>query len=172
MATHLQSLTLRVNQQEQYLSNGRYIWEIENYDQSRQDAINGVKTHLFSPTICTSRYGYKLRLCICLNGVNSEVGRNIALFVQMVKGDYDDLLCWPFTGKITLTILDQSEGFAFRQHISKTLIARPNLLAFQKPIAWCNSVYEGHKKMAPIEHISNPQYIKNDTMLVCVDIES
>lgn len=161
-----------MNQQEQYLSKGRYIWKIENYEQSRQDAINGVKTHLFSPTICTSRYGYELRLCICLNGVDSEVGRNIALFVQMVKGDYDDLLHWPFPGKITLTILDQSEGFAFRQHISKTLIARPNLLAFHKPIAWCNSLCEVHKKMAPIEHISNPQYIKNDTMRVCVDIES
>ncbi|XP_067045407.1 TNF receptor-associated factor 4-like [Acropora muricata] len=164
----------RIKRQEQRLGeHDKHVNNLEAHlqQQEKETAILRVWVETYLETL-TIRYGYKLRLCICLNGVDSEVGRNIALFVQMVKGDYDDLLRWPFTGKITLTILDQSEGFAFRQHISKTLIARPNLLAFQKPIAWCNSVYEGHKKMAPIEHISNPQYIKNDTMLVCVDIES
>ncbi|XP_044174891.1 TNF receptor-associated factor 2-like isoform X2 [Acropora millepora] len=159
------------NHQEQYLSNGCYIWKIENYQQRRQDAINGVKTHVFSPTICTSRYGYKLRLRISLNGMGSGVGRYIALFVQMVKGNNDVLLDWPFTGKITLSILDQSEGLAFRQHISKTVIATRNLLAFQKPIAGYNSACEGYEEMAPIKDILDPQYIKNNTMLVCVHIE-
>ncbi|XP_015776377.1 PREDICTED: TNF receptor-associated factor 6-like [Acropora digitifera] len=169
--TYLEALTSRMNPQEHYLSNGFYLWKIENYEQSRQDAISGVKTDKFSPTIYTSRYGYRLRLRICLNGVDSGVGRNIALFVQMVKGDYDDFLEWPVTGKITLSILDQSEGLVFRQHISKTVTATRNLLAFQKPIAGYNSACEGHEEMAPIKDILAPQYIKNNTMLVCVHIE-
>lgn len=174
----MQELAIRVNHQEtrsfeseHCLSNGCFIWHIENFKQRRQDAINGVKPHEFSPSIRISKYGYKLCLRVNLNGVGSGVGKYIALFVHMMRGDYDDLLKWPFTGKITLSILDQSEGLAFRQHISETLIAKPNLLAFQKPIAWRNSVCEGYEAMAPIEHIRDPQYIKNNTMLVCIQIE-
>ena len=126
---------VRVNSQEETrlefegrVCNGSYIWKIENYQQSRQDPIDGVATALHSPAFCTSLYGYKLCLHINLNGVDSEVGRYIALFVHMMQGDYDSILEWPFTRRITLTILDQFEGTEFRQHINETLIAKPSLL--------------------------------------------
>jgi len=90
-----------------------------------------------------------------------------------VKGDYDDLLDWPFTGKITLTILDQSKDFPFHQHISQTVIAKCNMLAFYKQVvSGYKSIWEGHEAMAPIQQVHDPQYIKNDTMLVLVKIES
>jgi len=151
--------------------NGCFIWRIENYRQRRQDAINGIATALHSPAFYTSLYGYKLCLRINLNGVDSGVGRFIALFVHMMQGDYDSILEWPFTGRITLTILDQSEGTEFRQHISETLIAKPNLLAFQRPTAPRNYKGYGYVEFAPIEHIRDPQYIKNNTMLVRVQID-
>ncbi|XP_015777902.1 PREDICTED: TNF receptor-associated factor 6-like isoform X5 [Acropora digitifera] len=151
--------------------NGSYIWRIENYRQRRQDAINGVATALHSPAFYTSLYGYKLCLRINLNGVDSGVGRYIALFVHMMQGDYDSILEWPFTGRITLTILDQSEGTEFRQHISESLIAKPNLLAFQRPTAPRNYKGYGYVEFAPIEHIRDPQYIKNNTMLVRIQID-
>ena len=151
--------------------NGSYIWRIENYQQRRQDAINGIPTAVHSPAFYTSLCGYKLCLRINLNGVDSGVGRYIALFVHMMQGDYDSILEWPFTGGITLTILDQSEGTEFRQHISKTLIASPNLSAFQRPTAPRNCKGYGYVEFAPIEHIRYPQYIKNNTMLVRVQID-
>ncbi|XP_015776359.1 PREDICTED: TNF receptor-associated factor 6-like [Acropora digitifera] len=151
--------------------NGSYIWRIENYRQRRQDAINGIATAVHSPAFYTSLYGYKLCLRINLNGVDRGVGRYIALYVHMMQGDYDSILEWPFTGRITLTILDQSEGTEFRQHISETLIAKPNLLAFQRPTAPRNYKGYGYVEFAPIEHIRDPQYIKNNTMLVRVQID-
>ncbi|XP_015777901.1 PREDICTED: TNF receptor-associated factor 6-like isoform X4 [Acropora digitifera] len=176
--TPLQELTIRFNRQETKalefegrVCNGSYIWRIENYRQRRQDAINGVATALHSPAFYTSLYGYKLCLRINLNGVDSGVGRYIALFVHMMQGDYDSILEWPFTGRITLTILDQSEGTEFRQHISESLIAKPNLLAFQRPTAPRNYKGYGYVEFAPIEHIRDPQYIKNNTMLVRIQID-
>ncbi|XP_074605804.1 TNF receptor-associated factor 6-like [Acropora palmata] len=178
METPLQELTIRVNRQETRadeiegrVCNGSYIWRIENYRQHRQDAISGIATAAHSPAIYTSLYGYKLCLRINLNGVASGVGRYIALFVHMMKGDYDGILEWPFTGRITLTILDQSEGTEVRQHISDTLIATPNLLAFQRPTAPRNYKGYGYVDFAPIEHIREPQYIKNNTMLVRFQID-
>ena len=153
------------------MCNGSYIWRIENCRQRRQDAINGFATALHSPAFYTSLYGYKLCLRINLNGVDSGVGRYIALFVHMMRGDYDSILEWPFTGRITLTILDQSEGTELHQDISESLNAEPNLLASQRPTTLRNYKGYGYVEFAPIEHIRDPQYIKNDTMLVRVQID-
>ena len=103
---------------------------------------------------------------INLNGVDSGVGKHVALFVHMMQGDYDNILEWPFTGRIALSILDQSDTAEFRHHISETLVAKPNLLAFQRPTAPCNYKGYGYVEFAPIEQIREPQYVKNNTMLV------
>ncbi|XP_068674158.1 TNF receptor-associated factor 6-like [Montipora foliosa] len=173
----VQELTVRFNRVEtkvlEYegrVCNGSYIWRIENYRQCRQDAMNGVMTAIHSPAFHTSLYGYKLCMRINLNGVDSGVGKFIALFVHMMQGDYDNILEWPFTGRIALSILDQREGVEFRQHISETLVAKPNLLAFQRPTAPRNYKGYGYVEFAPIEQIREPQYVKNNTMLVRIQI--
>ncbi|XP_068674252.1 TNF receptor-associated factor 6-like [Montipora foliosa] len=173
----VQELTVRFNRVEtkvlEYegrVCNGSYIWRIENYRQCRQDAMNGVMTAIQSPAFHTSLYGYKLCMRINLNGVDSGVGRFVALSVHMMKGDYDNILEWPFTGRIALSILDQRDGVEFRQHISETLVAKPNLLAFQRPTAPCNDKGYDLVEFAPIEQIREPQYVKNNTMLVHIQI--
>ena len=54
-------------------------------------------------------------------------------------------------------------GTEFRQHISEILIAKPSLLAFQRPTAPRNYKGYGYVEFALIEHIRDPQYIKNNT---------
>ena len=162
---------VRLCELEGRVCNGSYTWRIENYQQHRQAAIIGIATGILSPPFYTSFYGYKLCLRINLNGVDSGVGKHIALFVHMMQGDYDSILEWPFTGRITLTILDQSEGTEFRQHISESLIAEPNHVASQRPTAPVNHEGHGCVAIAPIEHIREPQYINNNTMLVRIQID-
>ncbi|CAH3106873.1 unnamed protein product [Pocillopora meandrina] len=152
------------------LCNGAYIWKIDNYRQYRQDALSGVMTAIHSPSFYTSVYGYKLYMRINLNGVDSGVGKHVALFVHMMQGDYDSILEWPFTGRIALSILDQSDGAEYRHHISETLVAKPNLLAFQRPTAPRNYKGYGYVEFAPIEAIREPQYVRNNTMLVRIQI--
>ena len=102
---------------------------------------------------------------IHLNGVDSGVGKQVALYVHMMQGDYDSILEWPFTGIITLSILDQTDGAGYRHHITQTMIM-PNNLAFQKPITFFNQKGYGYKHFAPIEAINEPRYVRNNTMLV------
>ena len=102
--------------------------------------------------------------------MDSGVGKHVALFVHMMQGDYDSILEWPFTGKIALSILDQSDGAEYRHHISETLVAKPILLAFQRPTAPCNYKGYGYVEFAPIETICEPQYVRNNTMLVPIQI--
>ena len=123
-------------------------------------------TALYSPALYTSLFGYKLCLRINLNGVDSGVGKHLALFVHMMQGDYDTTLKWPFTGKITLSILDQSDASESSHHITETLVAKPNLLAFQRPTAPRNHKGYGYVEFAPIEQIREGKYVKHNRMLV------
>lgn len=90
----------------------------------------------------------------------------MALFVHMVLGDYDHTLNWPFTEKFTLSILDQSDDVSSRRHISKTIDAEPHLDAFLRPTAPHNKYGFGYEEFASLEQICEPQYIKNNTLLV------
>ena len=42
-----------------------------------------------------------------LDGVENAQGTHLSLFVHIMKGEYDDLLNWPFHGSITLTVINQ-----------------------------------------------------------------
>ena len=152
------------------VGDGSFIWRVENFGQCQQRAINGEMTKLDSTAFYISRYGYRLRMRIHLNGVGSGVGQHVALFVQMMRGDYDDILEWPFTGTIELSILDQSDASEFRHHISKTLDVTPYPLAFQGPTAPRNYEAYGYVEFAPIEQIREGQYVKHNTMLVRIEI--
>ena len=134
--------------------------------QSCDDAISGVKTAKYSPSFYTSPFGYKVCLRINLNGVGNGEGKHVALFVHMVQGDYDDTLDWPFTCKFTLSILDQSDNKDSRRHLRKTLEPVPNLQAFQRPTAPYNYLGYGYEEFASVEQMHEPQYVKNNTLLV------
>lgn len=151
--------------------NGSYIWKIDKYHQRRLNAINGSETAVVSPDLYSSHFGYRLCFLIYLNGRDSGLGKYISLFVHMMQGEYNNVLEWPFTGRVTLTILDQSESTEPRQHITKSFTGMPNNLAFQKPMVLCNHIGYGFVEFVQIEQIREPRYIKNDTMLVKVEIK-
>lgn len=126
-------------------------------------------TALHSDALYTHLNGYKMCMRINLNGVDSGLGKHIALFVHMMQGDYDSILEWPFTGRIVLSILDQSDA-DHRHHLSESLIAKPNLLAFKRPTAPRNYKGYGYVEFAPIEQMREGTYVKNNTMLVKIQV--
>ena len=103
---------------------------------------------------------------INLNGIAEGVGKHMALCIHLMRGDHDDFLQWPFAKKFKLSILDQSEGEGERHDISQTLVAQPKSRSCQRPEAPHNFYGVGYLKFAPIELICQPQYTKNDTLLV------
>ena len=129
-------------------------------------------TAIHSPALYTSLYGYKLCMRMNLNGVDSGVGKYVALFVHMMQGDYDTILEWPFTGRIALSILDQSDASEFRHDISQCFgvnLDPPNV-AFQRPLTKRNIKGYGFVDFAPIAQIDRGQYAKGNTILVRIQI--
>ena len=141
-----------------------FIFEISEINQHRQFA-----TPILSHAVFTDTYEWKVGIRLYPNGVDSGWGSHVAVFVHLMNGEYDDLLDWPFPGIITLSVLDQSGA---RNHISRVLQTKPNLLAFQKPDDAICRTGCGFVKFAPIEVFFRPQYVKNDKMFLKIEFSA
>ena len=154
---------------------GNYIWKIEGFRSLlSQYASDGIVTSLESPSIHTSWRGYKFFMRIFPNGIDGGDGRHIGLFVGIMQGEYDTVLDWPFRGRISLTIKDQStDVHGFHQDISGTFMANRNQAAFQKPTAAerYKTLY-GYAEFAPINMVCAPQYSKDDTVMIQIEIHN
>ena len=146
-----------------------FILDVTEVRQRRQADISGEPIAFFSSAIHTDSYEYKLGIRAYLNGAENESGRYVAIFVNMMMGKYDNIeVRWPFTQRITLSILDQSGA---KRHISQSMQAKPNLSAFQKPTEAISCTGCGFVKFAPIEEVFSPhnQYVKDDKLLLKIE---
>ena len=99
------SLTLQTLQATSY--NGKYIWKIPDIGRRRRDAVTGKTVSLYSAPFYTDRFGYRMCLCVYLDGDGSGKGRYISYFLTIMKGEYDALLEWPFQLTVTMTMINQ-----------------------------------------------------------------
>ena len=67
--------------------NGTLLWKIESYQRKRQDAINGVKTALYSPAFYSAQFGYKMCAKIYMNGDGFGKGSHLSLFFVVMRGE-------------------------------------------------------------------------------------
>ncbi|XP_028408842.1 TNF receptor-associated factor 3-like isoform X2 [Dendronephthya gigantea] len=85
-------------QQSIHSYNGTLLWKIEDYQKKRQDAINGVKTSLYSQPFYSAQYGYKMCAKIYMNGDGFGKGSHLSLFfvVMKVVTSTTKLHCWKY----------------------------------------------------------------------------
>ena len=151
---------------------GNYTWKIENFSQLLQGDSDGIKTSLDSPPIYTSLDEYKFFMRIYPKGDDGGDGSHIGLFVGMMKGNCDNRLTWPFCGRISLSMLDQSnDAHRSCDDVSGTFMANRNLAAFQKPSprGQYTTLY-GYEKFVPIDTVRRPQYLKDDAVMINIEI--
>ncbi|XP_068735606.1 TNF receptor-associated factor 6-like [Montipora capricornis] len=149
------------------------MWEIYGVGRLRREAIRGLTPALHSPGFSMAlENGYKFCLRINLNGVDSGKGEQIALFVHVMSGNFDDRLQWPFKGNITLTLLDQSSQSSAPKHITETFqVDNEDLLAFRRPTVERNHKGYGYMEFAPITVLSDVRYVKDDRMLIRAEFD-
>ncbi len=76
--------------------NGTQLWKIESYQRKRQDAINEVKTALYSPPFYSAQFGYKMCAKIYMNGDGFGKGSHLSLFFVVMRGEmitYEEFCC-------------------------------------------------------------------------------
>lgn len=153
---------------------GVYIWRLKNYQKLREEARRGAPNCVIhSPGFYTSFNGYQFCIRLNLNGVENVQGTHLSLFIHLMQSENDDILPWPFTGKVTLSICDQSSSSRQRNPITETLIAKPGLAAFQRPTTSRNHKGFGYMEFAPIAYLENEDksFIKDDTLLIKAEVK-
>ena len=131
-------------------------------DQHREN-----ETPIFSDAVYNDHQEKLVGIRIHPKGVGSGTGSHVALFIHMIKGDFDNSLVWPFADTITVSVLDQSDSSP-RRDISRIIQAN-HLPAFRQPDETiCRTGY-GYERFARIEEFFGPRYVKDDKLLLKIE---
>lgn len=115
----------------------------------------------------TYSQGYLMCLKVYCGGHSSSEGFDLSVYVCMMKGQYDDMLTWPFRGSITLQLMDQLQ---LKEHIIRTV-------TFHEGVGWefsgrvVDCVMSGGWGILRFASLNKlvPNYLQNDCLQIKVD---
>ena len=104
----------------------------------------------------------------------SVKGKSVSLFICVCRGEYDALLVWPFSHRVTFTLLDQCDDVNNRRHIVysvKPNICKENKPFLGRPVTERNASF-GAQKFTDLDTLATQEYVKDDTMFIKVEIDN
>ena len=176
---HLQLAVETVHQQQIKIGNMQahsrempVVYKFNNFNQHKT-----ANDDIYSPAFYTSPKGYKMCIKVYANGCGDYKGTHVSVYVYLMKGENDDYLPWPFTGKVTVELLNQLED---KNHHSVSTIFTSDKDVSQRVVdeerssrgrGW--SKYISHSNLDRNIAI-NCQYLKDDRLhfKISVDAES
>jgi hypothetical protein len=122
----------------------------------------------YSPHFYTHPRGYKMCLSVDANGIGSGEGTYLAVFVYVMRGEFDDQLKWPFRGGITIKLVNQEEKEG--DHVVETIS-----FTRSTPDKHCERVTAGGRsrngwgrhRFLLLSKLQ-PKYLKNDCIRLCI----
>ena len=147
--------------------NGQLLWKIPEFARRRNEAVSGKQVSFYSPCFFTSRYGYKMCARIYLNGDGMGRGTHISVFFEVMRGQYDAILRWPFRQKVTFMLLDQDNV----EHVIEAFRPDPNSSSFQRPRRETN-IASGCPMFCSLTELNNHAYVRDDTMFIKIIVDT
>ncbi|KAJ7372388.1 hypothetical protein OS493_019839 [Desmophyllum pertusum] len=156
-----------VRQQEFSSYDGQLLWKISDYARKRNDAVTGQQVFLDSPCFYTNRYGYKMSARLYLNGDGMGTGTHISVFFGIMRGDYDELLRWPFRSQVTFMLLDQNNV----EDVHEYFRPDPTSSSFQRPRRETNT-RNGYPMFCSLAELNNHAYVRDNTMFLKIIVDT
>ena len=163
MAIVMNTQELNVQQLISSYSNhdGTMIWKIPQFSQRKADAENGRSTSLFSLPFYSGRHGYKMCLCLYIMGDGIGKGTHLSLFFVVMHGEFDNILQWPFTHKVTFKLINQAGG----SDVVDTFKPDPMSNSFRKPKSDMN-IASGCPRFVSHTELEVGGFIVNDAIFI------
>jgi hypothetical protein len=168
------------NQARKYrILDGAMIWKICNVQEKMYDALSERQTSFYSPAFYTSATGYRLCIRLYLNGDGTARGTHLSIFLVVLRGQYDALLQWPFSYRVSFCFFDQrtiieSDEIKQAKHIIESFRPDTRSISFQRPCSSMN-IASGIPKFFALANFNQPpeinRYIINDTIFIKVFID-
>ena len=155
-----------------------FIWKIKSFSESLRQAKDGVKKKIESDPFYTGRYGYKLKMCAYPYFMGLVSPPHFLISIVLMEGEYDDILPWPFSKKVTFTIIDQNKDL--KERLNQTVYLRssvrgercPNEIIFSNRPGEKIKAIESNPLFISHKVLQTRRYIVNDTLFLQVDVES
>jgi hypothetical protein len=153
------------------MENGNYdgsmVWKIPQFSQRREDARTGKYTSIFSLPFYSGRYGYKMCLRLYILGDGIGKGTHMSLFFVIMKGEFDNILQWPFNHKVTFKLINQCGG----RDIVDVFQPDPLSNSFQKPKSDMN-IASGCPRFVSSNELMQGGFISDDTVFIKVKVDT
>ncbi|XP_018572458.1 TNF receptor-associated factor 6 [Anoplophora glabripennis] len=165
MSEQISSYNLSVMKLHQRYCNGCYLWYFNDF----KSKVNAMREnpHImhYSAGFYTSANGYKL--CVRLN-LSPKDNNYIAILIHVMKTEHDNALDWPFSGRLSITIVHPTQPF---RSIKETMMTRPELEAFKRPVLDLNPKGFGYTEFALLEELIEQDFIYNNQLLIKVQAQ-
>ncbi|KAI6186060.1 TNF receptor-associated factor 3 [Aphelenchoides besseyi] len=141
------------------------IWKIDNFsDESRKAKLRLVEP-LRSETFYSEPFGYRMQAILA----PYAYGDSLSFYAQLLPGDYDPILRWPFDAKILFTLYDQNPEVTRRLDYRYELI--PNTDAINeayvgRPMSDVSNGILGVESFVSLDKLYDGNYIVDDRIIV------
>jgi TNF receptor-associated factor 4 len=127
----------------------------------------------YSPGFYTSPGGYKMCLRVYVNGDGD--GTHVSCYIYLMSGEYDDILEWPFHGKVTIQLLNQLKDKNHHKMVvhfvsSTPLECKSRVFGGKLAEGWGKPRFISHSQL-DVNPSLNCQYLKDDTLYFRVSVE-
>ncbi|XP_069675401.1 TNF receptor-associated factor 6-like [Periplaneta americana] len=141
--------------------NGTYLWTVTQIS-SKLSAMsaNPTRCMFYSPGFYTAPNGY--RFCARIN-LSPNDRNHIALLIHLMRTDHDACLAWPFTGRITFMLVNGKDS---SRHICDTMMSRPELDAFKRPLREVNPRGFGYTEFVSVLDLTTQGFMTPDDSIV------
>ena len=127
----------------------------------------------YSPDFYTHLGGYRLRLVAYASGYGDDENTHVSCFINLVPGEYDNTLEWPFQGGVTVEILNQLEDRNHHKQVihfnDKTPDDCKDKIKKADTNGWGLAQFIPHTDLG-LNFLANTQYLMNDTLYFRVSV--
>ena len=150
----------------------QFIWKVARFSLILQlaKAERKIQKRIYSAPFYTENYGYRLKVAMDPNGSLSSGNTHLSVYIIVMKGEYDELLSWPFRKKIKITLIDQQGDPAKRENVADYLLPLPfNEGIAERPKSE-EYVWRGKSQFISHEELQTRRYLVDDALFLQVEI--
>ncbi|CAF1918599.1 unnamed protein product [Rotaria magnacalcarata] len=165
----IERLKQNLEENQHVSTDGTLTWRVDRVAERMADAQSERQPSIYSPVFYSSATGYKMRVRLYLHGDGNARRTHMSLFFLLMKGDYDALLPWPFSYKVTFCLFDQTGN---NRHIIDSFRPDVKSNSFQRPQTDAN-IASGIPKFFPLPMIQqddNP-YVRDDILFIKIIVD-
>nr|CAI5851120.1 unnamed protein product [Callosobruchus analis] len=165
MSEQISSYNLSVTKLHHRYCDGCYLWHCTDFKNKLNVMRENPHVMYYSPGFYTSPNGYKL--CVRIN-LSPKDNNYLAILIHVMKTEHDQALDWPFSGRLSITLIHPMQSF---KNIKETMMTRPELDAFKRPVQDMNPKGFGYTEFVLVEEIFEQDFIENNQLVIKIQAQ-